>query len=1242
MKKTLTKLLVLVFVLSLIVCYSVGCAHEHAFDKQVTSENFISKEATCFEVAEYFYSCSCGAKGEKTFEYGEPLGHDWSSWTSNGNDTHTKVCSRDSTHTETGECSGGTKTCSEKAVCETCNTEYGGKEPHVFDREDVSDTYKYRSAGCLTPAKYHYSCVCGAKGEETFDYGEPLGHDWRPWGKAYLASNSHSRTCYRCSDGYETEKCYGGNATCTEKATCEVCKTSYGTVLGHDWSAWKSNGDDTHSRVCANDSGHIEKIACSGGEAPCETKSICEDCKTQYGEIEGHIWKDWVSIGGEQHKRVCSNNSSHTETGKCDGGKATCTERAVCKDCKNPYGSILGHSWSVWTFNGDDTHSRICCNDSSHVELKDCHGGEAPCETKSICEDCETEYGEILGHDYGKWYFNGSNAHTHYCSRDNSHFETEECSGGTATCIKKAVCETCSGSYGELEEHKYGEYKHYSNATCKDYAKQRAYCTTKNCYHYLERNDETQPPRGYHLYNVYDRCDDCGEKKEISEGLGYTRLGGDDFCMLTSLGACTDTEIIIRQYVDGYFVTKITDEYGRGIFDYAGDWGYSYRQALAKITKVTIPQTVTYIGKCAFRKLPALETVIIEGNNVVIDEYAFYMCPNLKNVTLLGENVQIGHNAFYQCTNLETFEVCGYISKVGSSAFSGCVKLSTVAIKSGLTEIGSSAFYGAGIESIVVPTTVKTVGNSAFGSCKQLRTAIFEGTISSFGTSVFSGCSALNNVKLPTNLTSIPSNTFANCKMLTAITIPSGVTSIGTYAFDSTSLVSVTIPSGVTKIDSYAFRYCYKLYEVINNSSLTISIGDYQNGYVGNYAKLVHKGTSRIVNQDDFLFIVDKGVNYLMGYTGTATEITLPENFKGKTYSLYQYAFNGCSILTSITLSECVDSISEKAFENCNDAIFTVKDGVKYLGTKNNPYYAVIGPKTSIIGNCDIDSNTKVIADKALYGSSQLEIISIPSGLKHFGLSALDSCASLMYNVKDNVKYLGDETNPYLVVMGVTDKSLTSYVVLDGAKFINYAAFWNCSSATSIDIPSSVIYIEHSAFNFCSKLENMVLPNGITKIGETMFSNCSALASVEIPDSVISIGYRAFYSCKNLKAIKLPAGVVSIGEQAFNLSGIESIEIPEGVTSLGKMTFTYCTSLKSIVVSKSVTTIGDDCFSVCGYFKTVYYKGSAEDWSKITIGIDTNNYLGRTTKYFYVENAEDLPNDGGNYWHYVDGVPTAW
>lgn len=102
----------------------------HQFTAETVAESYLASAATCTEPAVYYTSCAaCGAKGTEIFTVGAPLDHDWGDWTSNGNGTHTRTCSRDATHTETGDCTGGTATCTAKAECETCGEPYGETDP---------------------------------------------------------------------------------------------------------------------------------------------------------------------------------------------------------------------------------------------------------------------------------------------------------------------------------------------------------------------------------------------------------------------------------------------------------------------------------------------------------------------------------------------------------------------------------------------------------------------------------------------------------------------------------------------------------------------------------------------------------------------------------------------------------------------------------------------------------------------------------------------------------------------------------------------------------------------------------------------------------------------------------------------------------------------------------------------------------------------------------------------------------
>ena len=210
----------------------------HSFTAEVAEEQYLKSGATCTEQAEYYKSCSvCGlsSKGttdEATFTSGNILGHDWGAWTSNGNDTHTRVCSRDASHTETDNCSGGTASCTKRAVCEDCGGEYGEMNAHDFTAETAAEQYLKSAATCTEKAVYYKSCtVCGLSSagtvdEATFESGEPLDHDFGAW--TSNGNDTHTRVCSRDASHTETDNCTGGTASCTMKAVCEVCKAEYG------------------------------------------------------------------------------------------------------------------------------------------------------------------------------------------------------------------------------------------------------------------------------------------------------------------------------------------------------------------------------------------------------------------------------------------------------------------------------------------------------------------------------------------------------------------------------------------------------------------------------------------------------------------------------------------------------------------------------------------------------------------------------------------------------------------------------------------------------------------------------------------------------------------------------------------------------------------------------------------------------------------------------------------------------
>lgn len=154
-----------------------------------------------------------------------------------------------------------------------------------------------------------------------------------------------------------------------------------------------------------------------------------------------------------------SKHSGGTETPTCTTGK-------TCALCGAKYG-ILGHDWGAWTPNyaSNGTHTRRCkrCNAE---ETGSCSGGYATCDTLGMCYICGGSY--YGGHDWGEWSSAGNGTHIRNC-KNCYKVDTASCTGGTATCSAKAVCEVCGGEYGEKDLNNHAlVHPHAKAPTCTE------------------------------------------------------------------------------------------------------------------------------------------------------------------------------------------------------------------------------------------------------------------------------------------------------------------------------------------------------------------------------------------------------------------------------------------------------------------------------------------------------------------------------------------------------------------------------------------------------------------------------------------------------------------------------------------------------------------------------------------------------------------------------------------------------
>jgi hypothetical protein len=351
----------------------------------------------------------------------------------------------------------------------------------------------------------------------------------------------------------------------------------------------------------------------------------------------------------------------------------------------------------------------------------------------------------------------------------------------------------------------------------------------------------------------------------------------------------------------------------------------------SNLTSITIPNSVTSIGQCAFSR-SGLTSVEIPNSVTNISGYAFQSCSSLTSITIGNSVTNIGAQAFNACPVLSSVHISDLaawcnISFVDANAanplyyaqhlYLNGEEVKDLVIPNSVTSIGKYAFQGcSGLTSVTIPNSVTSINQSAFASCSSLTSVTIPNSVTNIYTSAFRNCSGLTSVTIPNSVTSIGSSVFYNCSSLTSVTIPNSVTSIGGSAFyNCSSLTSVTIPTSVTSIGSSAFYNCSSLTSVTIPNSVT-SIGTYS---FGNCSGL--------------------------------TSVTIPNSVT----ILAGAAFYNCSSLTSVTIPKSVTGIGGDTFRSCSNLTSVKVERENPLTIRNNTFtnranatlYVPIGSKSA-------------------------------------------------------------------------------------------------------------------------------------------------------------------------------------------------------------------------------------------------------------------------------------------------------
>ena len=282
------------------------------------------------------------------------------------------------------------------------------------------------------------------------------------------------------------------------------------------------------------------------------------------------------------------------------------------------------------------------------------------------------------------------------------------------------------------------------------------------------------------------------------------------------------------------------------------------------------------------------------------------------------------------------------------------------------------------------------------------------------------------------------------------------------------------------------------------------------------------------------------------------TSVTIPNSVT----SIGDGAFRDCTGLASITIGESVTSISKDAFSGCTGitTVFFYAYRCTSMGTYDYPVFSNCQNLTTV----SLGDSVEIIPDNAFRGCTRLTSVTIPNSVTSIGNDAFNGCTSLTsITIPKYVTSIGR-----YAFGGCT--SLTSVFFYayrcTSMETYDYPVFSNCQNLTTVSFGDSVEIIPDNAFSGCTGLTSVTIPNSVTSIGEGAFHDCTGLTSVTIPNSVTSIGYYTFNGCTSLTSVLIPNSVTSIGFWAFHgCSSLTSVTIGNSVTSICAGAFADCT-----------------------------------------------------------------------------------
>ena len=470
-------------------------------------------------------------------------------------------------------------------------------------------------------------------------------------------------------------------------------------------------------------------------------------------------------------------------------------------------------------------------------------------------------------------------------------------------------------------------------------------------------------------------------------------------------------------------------------------------------------------------------------------------------------------------------------------------------VKTGLTEVAANTSHQY-TGDIVIPETityegkeytVTAIGQGAF-SQRDITSITFPNSITSIGNSAFIYCQRLDSIVLPEKLTVIGDMCFASCESLRRVVIPEGVTLIDNSAFNSCySLDSLIIPHSVTRIEDWAFALCKGLTYVEMSRGLTyVGRGAFGDCYALKSVLITDLSAWSMINFGDYNANPLTTTKTLKINDEEITDLIIPDDV---TY-IGDYAFRGCTNITSVTMGESVTRIGTSAFYGCkNCTSITIGENVTNIGGWAFYGCSAMTSLTSLprkVPSTTSNSFDSAIKDQAIlyvpsaaieaYSSKtpwsdfyDIVTLNIP---KHQLAYYVDGALYKSFTLEEG-EYITPEPAPEKegytfsgwseipermpkndVTVTGSFTLTTKQLALDGIQY----TLWVKEKTAEI-----VGFDVTDGFTGQVSIPSTVTKDGtsfdVTRIGDSAFSKCENLVSITLPENLLFIGESAFYGC---------------------------------------------------------------------------------------------------------------------------------